>query len=46
MTAGQIGSPGNYLAIYSFIFFTQGLLTGTLGPVIPYLSQERNVPET
>lgn len=41
---GKIGSVTVYLGIYCFIFFTQGLLSGTLGPVIPYLSFERNVP--
>lgn len=35
-----------YLAIYCLIYLCNGLLSGTLGPVIPYLSNERNVPET
>jgi len=33
-----------YIFIYSFIFLCFGLLSGSLGPVIPYLAKESGLP--
>ena len=39
-------SDNSYLAIYCFILFNIGCLTGSIGPIIPFLSKERGRPET
>ena len=35
-----------FILIYSFIFLCYGLLSGSLGPVIPYLAKASTLPET
>ena len=37
--------PKQYLAAYFLGYLGFGLLTGSLGPIIPFLSKERNKPE-
>jgi len=34
--------PKQYLAAYCIGYLSFGLLTGSLGPIIPYLAKERN----
>ena len=38
--------PHLYLAIYSFTLFNSGLAVGSIGPIIPFLAQQRHKPET
>ena len=38
--------PSVYYFIYSFTFLCYGLLSGSLGPVIPYLAKQSGLPET
>ena len=42
----SIIKPTTYLILYCFIFFNFGLLSGSYGPIIPYLSKETHIPET
>lgn len=39
-------SPIVYLILYSLGFLSMGLHSNSIGPLIPYLAKERNVPTT